>query len=302
MSRLSVARQANTECSPHIELPMKMPCGQRTLDLASPVVMGILNITPDSFSDGGKLFGAGKAHLDQCLYAAEQMVVDGADILDIGGESTRPGAIPVSSEEEMQRVLPVLEAIAARLDVVLSVDTSNPCLITEAARCGAGMINDVRALQREGALSAAAATGLPVCLMHMQGEPGTMQAEPHYEDAVTDVCHWLQARAAACEAAGIVRERILLDPGFGFGKTLEHNLSLLKHLDRLAALSYPLLVGLSRKSIAGKITGRVVSDRLAASLALAQLALDRGANILRVHDVAASVDMLKVWCSIRDAS
>jgi dihydropteroate synthase len=281
---------------------MELRCGRHTLDLASPVVMGILNVTPDSFSDGGRLYGHGAAHLDQCLRTAEQMLADGAAILDIGGESTRPGAAPVSSDEELARVLPVVEVIAARLDTVISVDTSNPVLMREAARCGAGMINDVRALQRDGALAAAAASGLPVCLMHMQGEPGSMQDDPHYTDVVGDVCQWLQARATACEAAGIERQRILLDPGFGFGKTLAHNLALLKHLDRLAALRYPLLVGLSRKSIAGKITGKPVGERLAASLALAQFALDRGALILRVHDVAATSDMLKIWRALREAA
>lgn len=280
---------------------MKLQCGQRVLDLAHPLVMGILNITPDSFSDGGQLYGSGAAHLDHCLRTAEQMVADGAALLDIGGESTRPGAAPVSSDEEMARVLPVVEAIAARIDAVISVDTSNPLLMTAAARLGAGLINDVRALQRDGALAAAAATGLPVCLMHMQGEPGDMQRDPCYTDVVTDVSQWLQVRAQQCEAAGIPRESILLDPGFGFGKTLEHNLSLLKHLDALASLPFPLLVGLSRKSIAGKITGRPVAERLPASLALAQVALDHGAAILRVHDVAATTDMVRIWCALREA-
>ena len=281
---------------------MELRCGRHALDLASPVVMGILNVTPDSFSDGGRLYGQGAAHIDHCLRTAEQMLADGAAILDIGGESTRPGAAPVSSDDELARVLPVVEAIAARLDAIISVDTSNPVLMREAARCGAGMINDVRALQRDGALAAAAASGLPVCLMHMQGEPGSMQDDPYYADVVDDVCQWLQVRAAACEAGGIERQRILLDPGFGFGKTLAHNLALLKHLDQLADLRYPLLVGLSRKSIAGKITGKPVGERLAASLALAQSALDRGASILRVHDVAATSDMLKIWRAVREAA
>lgn len=280
---------------------MKLQCGDKQLELNTPAVMGILNITPDSFSDGGKLFGSGHAHIDHCLRAAEQMVQDGAAILDIGGESTRPGATPVSSEEEIARVLPVVDAIACRIDVVISVDTSNPHLMTEAAKHGASLINDVRALQREGALAAAAATGLPVCLMHMQGEPGDMQQDPRYSDVVADVRHWLQARAEACTQAGITDDRILLDPGFGFGKTLEHNLSLLKHLDQLTTAPYPVLVGLSRKSIAGKITGRPIDERLPASLALAQMALDRGARILRVHDVAATTDMLKIWCAVRDS-
>lgn len=279
---------------------MQLHCANRVLDLSSPVVMGILNITPDSFSDGGVFFAHKQAQLDHCLRAAEKMLADGARALDIGGESTRPHAQPVSSQEEMARVLPVVEAIAVRLDVVISVDTSNPQVMREAAALGAGMINDVRALQREGALQTAAQTGLPVCLMHMQGEPENMQDHPHYDDVVTDVAAWLQQRAATCVQAGIAPQNILLDPGFGFGKTLEHNVDLLRRLDVLAQLPYPLLVGLSRKSIAGKLTGKPVEERLPASLALAQMALDRGARILRVHDVAETVDMVRVWCAINE--
>ena len=278
---------------------MKLACGTRILDLANPVVMGILNITPDSFSDGGRLYGAGQTHIDHCLRVAEQMLIDGAAILDIGGESTRPGASPVSTEEEMERVLPVLEALASRLDIVLSVDTSNPVLMTEAARLGAGLINDVRALSREGALQAAAGTGLPVCLMHMQGEPDSMQSNPSYDDVVYQVRASLLARVDACVLAGIAPHRILLDPGFGFGKTLAHNLTLLAQLEVLSSMPYPVLVGLSRKSLIGKITGRDVGERLAGSLSLAQAALDRGARILRVHDVAATMDMLNIWLAVR---
>ena len=279
---------------------MQLHCANRVLDLSSPVVMGILNITPDSFSDGGVFFAHKQAQIDHCLRAAEKMLANGARVLDIGGESTRPNAQPVSSQEEMARVLPVVEAIAARLDVVISVDTSNPQVMREAAALGAGMINDVRALQREGALQTAAQTGLPVCLMHMQGEPENMQDHPHYDDVVTDVAAWLQQRAAVCVQAGLAPQNILLDPGFGFGKTLEHNVDLLRRLDVLAQLPYPLLVGLSRKSIAGKLTGKPVEERLPASLALAQMALDRGARILRVHDVAETVDMVRVWCAINE--
>lgn len=279
---------------------MQLHCANRVLDLSSPVVMGILNITPDSFSDGGVFFAHKQAQIDHCLRAAEKMLADGARALDIGGESTRPHAQPISSQEEMARVLPVVEAIAVRLDVVISVDTSNPQVMREAAALGAGMINDVRALQREGALQTAAQTGLPVCLMHMQGEPENMQDHPHYDDVVTDVAAWLQQRAATCVQAGIAPQNILLDPGFGFGKTLEHNVDLLRRLDVLAQLPYPLLVGLSRKSIAGKLTGKPVEERLPASLALAQMALDRGARILRVHDVAETVDMVRVWCAINE--
>lgn len=281
---------------------MKLQCGNKQLDLTYPAVMGILNITPDSFSDGGQLFGSGAEHIAHCLRIAEKMIVDGAAVLDIGGESTRPGAVAVSSEEEMARVLPVVEALHRNLDVIISVDTSNPELMIEAAKCGAGLINDVRALQRDGALQAAASTGLPVCLMHMQGEPGNMQDDPYYSNVVSDVENWLLARVDACIHAGIAQEKLLLDPGFGFGKKLEHNLSLLKHLDQLAALPYPLLVGLSRKSIAGKLTGRSIAERLPASLALAQLALDRGACILRVHDVAETADMLKIWRTVKEFS
>lgn len=264
--------------------------------------MGILNITPDSFSDGGMLYGAGSEHISHCLRVAEQMISDGAAVLDIGGESTRPGASVVSSAEEMARVLPVVEAMHNNLDIVISVDTSNPELMIESAKLGAGLINDVRALQREGALQAAAKTDLPICLMHMQGEPGSMQDDPSYTDVISNVKDWLLARIEVCVTAGIAPEKLLLDPGFGFGKTLDHNLSLLKHLDQLAALPYPLLVGLSRKSIAGKLTGRPIAERLPASLALAQLALDRGAKILRVHDVAATMDMLKIWQAVHEVA
>lgn len=279
---------------------MQLHCANRVLDLSSPVVMGILNITPDSFSDGGVFFAHKQAQIDHCLRAAENMLADGARVLDIGGESTRQNAQPVSSQEEMARVLPVIEAIAARLDAVISVDTSNPQVMREAAALGAGMINDVRALQREGALQTAAQTGLPVCLMHMQGEPENMQENPRYSDVVAEVSAWLQQRAQRCVQAGIAPKNIVLDPGFGFGKTLEHNLDLLRRLDVLAQLPYPLLVGLSRKSIAGKLTGKPVAERLPASLALAQMALDRGARILRVHDVAATVDMVKIWCAVNE--
>ncbi len=278
---------------------MILACGKRSLDLTSPVVMGILNVTPDSFTDGGVLFRDGRSQLDACLYAAEKMFNEGASILDVGGESTRPGAQPVSSEEEIARVLPVVEAITARLDVVISVDTSNPLLMTEAASAGAGMINDVRALSRESALSAVARSGLSVCLMHMQGEPASMQAQPQYEDVVQGVYKTLLMRVEACIAAGIAAQRIVLDPGFGFGKTLEHNLQLLANLSMLTEMPYPVLVGLSRKSMIEKLTGRPVSERLAGSLTLAQIALEKGASILRVHDVAATMDMVKIWCAVR---
>lgn len=275
-------------------------CAGRPLDLSCPRVMGIINTTPDSFSDGGTLYSGERLDLDRALARAREMVGRGAAILDIGGESTRPGAMPVSSDEEMARVLPLVERIAAELDVVISVDTSNPVLMTEAARLGAGLINDVRALQRPGALQAAAQTGLPVCLMHMRGEPQTMQRLPAYTDVVAQVRDSLLQRVAACEAVGIPRERLLLDPGFGFGKTVEHNLALLRGLRELRAAGLPLLVGLSRKSMIGKLIGREVGERLPASLALAVLAVERGANIVRTHDVAGTWDALAMWAALVD--
>ncbi len=275
-----------------------LDCAGRRLSLSRPAVMGVLNATPDSFSDGGTLYRG--ARLDPALAMARvrAMVAAGAAIIDIGGESTRPGAVPVSVAEEMDRVLPLVERIAAELEVVVSVDTSTPALMTEAARLGAGLINDVRALTREGAMAAAAATALPVCLMHMRGEPGNMQQAPSYGDVVAEVAGYLQQRVAACEAAGIGRERLVLDPGFGFGKTVAHNLQLLRGLPDLAALGLPLLVGLSRKSMIGRLLGREVHERLPASLALAVLAVERGARIIRAHDVAATVDALAMWSAV----
>ena len=226
------------------------------------------------------------------------MVDAGAAILDIGGESTRPGAAAVSIEEEMDRVLPLVERIAAELDVVVSVDTSAPELMTAAAGAGAGLLNDVRALGREGALAAAAATGLPVCLMHMRGEPATMQQAPSYDDVVAEVMDFLHQKVEACGAAGIARQRLVLDPGFGFGKTVQHNLQLLKGLPRLAELGLPVLVGLSRKSLIQKLIGRPVEERLPASLALAVLAVERGAAIVRTHDVAATADAVAMWTAL----
>ena len=275
-----------------------LACARHSLDLGRPRIMGILNTTPDSFSDGGSYYQGSRLSLDLVLRRAEQMLQQGAAILDVGGESTRPGAAPVTEQEELDRVIPVVEALVDRLDALVSVDTSSARVITESARVGAGLINDVRALQREGALAAAAATGLPVCLMHMQGQPTTMQQEPQYEDVEHDVTRFLQGRAEACQQVGIAAERILLDPGFGFGKTLAHNLALLRGLPRLAALGYPLLVGLSRKSMLGQLLGRPVNERLAGSLALDIEAAGRGAAIIRVHDVAETADALKVWAAI----
>jgi dihydropteroate synthase len=280
-----------------------LQCAGRGLDLSRPVIMGVINTTPDSFSDGGSLYEGGRLDLGLALDRARSMVSGGALILDIGGESTRPGATPVGEQEEIDRVLPLVEAIAAELDVVVSVDTSTPALMTAAARGGAGLLNDVRALSREGALAAAAATGLPVCLMHMQGIPDTMQLAPTYRDVVAEVGDYLQSRVAACEAGGIARQSIILDPGFGFGKNLEHNLQLLRGLPQLAAaVGLPLLVGLSRKSLIGKLLGRDVGERLAASLALAVLAVERGASIIRTHDVAATADALAMAVAVRDGA
>ncbi|MEE4666653.1 dihydropteroate synthase [Pseudomonas alliivorans] len=276
--------------------PTRLPCGNRVLDLAHTHVMGILNATPDSFSDGGRY-----SRLDAALRHAEAMVEAGATLIDVGGESTRPGARPVSPEEEVQRVAPVVELIARELDVIISVDTSTPEVIVESARLGAGLINDVRSLRRPGALEAAAATGLPVCLMHMLGEPGDMQDNPHYQDLVGEVSAFLVDRMERCEVAGIPRGRIILDPGFGFAKTLEHNLSLFKHMEALHALGRPLLVGVSRKSMIGAVLGRPVDERLIGGLALAALAMTKGARILRVHDVAETADVVRMIAAVETA-
>ena len=262
--------------------------------------MGVLNTTPDSFSDGGALYSSHRLDLDAAVRTAESMQRDGAHIIDVGGESTRPGAGAVSEQVEMDRVLPVVERLRASLDVIVSVDTSSPGLMREAVRLGAGMLNDVRALTRPGALEAARDAGVPVCLMHMQGSPETMQASPVYSDVVDEVAEFLRQRVADCEAAGIRRERLLLDPGFGFGKTLTHNLQLLAGLPRLARENLPLLVGLSRKSLIGALIGRDVNERLPASVALALLAVQRRAAIVRVHDVAATADALAMWTALEN--
>lgn len=267
----------------------RLPCGDRELDLSRTHVMGILNTTPDSFSDGGQYL-----QLDAALRHVERMLEDGATLIDVGGESTRPGAAPVSLEQELERVVPVVEAIKARFDTIVSVDTSTPEVMRDSAAAGAGLINDVRALLRPGALQAAAQSGLPVCLMHMRGEPQTMQEAPRYESILTEVGRFLTERVQACEQAGIGRERLLLDPGFGFGKTLEHNLELFAHMHLLQPTGLPLLVGVSRKSMIGQLLGRPVDQRLAGGLALAALAVARGARIIRVHDVAASVDAVRM--------
>lgn len=274
----------------------RLPCGNRLLDLTRPQVMGILNVTPDSFSDGGRFH-----RRDAALRHAEAMLLAGATLIDIGGESTRPGARTVSSSEELERVAPVVEAVAGELDVIISVDTSTPAVMREAARLGAGLINDVRSLQREGALEAAAASGLPVCLMHMRGEPTTMQQNPEYADVLVEVRDFLAERLAACATAGIAAERLILDPGFGFAKTLAHNLSLFRRMDSLHKLGRPLLVGVSRKSMIGAVLGHEVGGRLSGSLALAALAVAKGAHILRVHDVAETVDVVRMIAAVEAA-
>jgi dihydropteroate synthase len=275
---------------------LPLDCKGKVLDLSRPQVMGVLNVTPDSFSDGGDFFSVGAA-----LERALAMQAEGAAIIDIGGESTRPGAAPVSAEDEIRRVVPVIEALQARLTVPISIDTQKPEVMRAAVAAGAGFINDVNALRAPGALEAAVGCEVPVCLMHMQGEPRTMQADPHYDDVVGEVSGFLQQRAAACEQAGIAREHILLDPGFGFGKTLQHNLQLLARLETISALGFPLLVGLSRKSMIGKLLGLDVGERLAASIALAVLAVERGAALVRAHDVAPTWQALQMQVALRAA-
>lgn len=268
-------------------------CRGRVLDLTRPRVMGILNVTPDSFSDGGRYLDRAEA-----LERAHQMVAEGAALVDIGGESTRPGSQPVGADEEIRRVAPLVEALAPAIPVPISVDTSKPEVMRAAVAAGAGFINDVRALREPGALEAVRDLAVPVCLMHMLGEPRTMQEAPGYGDVVAEVADFLARRAQTCVDAGIPRERILIDPGFGFGKTLEHNLALLRGLERLTASGLPVLVGISRKSMIGALVERGVGERLAGSLAAAVLAVVKGARIIRAHDVAATVDALKVASAV----
>jgi dihydropteroate synthase len=276
-------------------------CGARTLDLAEPRVMGVLNISPDSFSDGGRYWDAAGPRFDRVLRRADQMQRQGAAILDIGGESTRPGATPVPEQQEIERVLPVVRALAARFDIIFSVDTSSPALMREAAAAGAGMINDVRALRRPGALDTAAAGNLAVCLMHMQGAPQTMQQDPTYDDVVGEVGAFLSERTRACEAAGIARERLLIDPGFGFGKSLQHNLRLFSGLKTLAERGVPLLIGVSKKSMIGATLNRGLRGRVAGGLALAALAVEYGVAVVRTHDVRATADVLRMVAAVKQA-
>ncbi|WP_222266526.1 dihydropteroate synthase [Modestobacter marinus] len=261
----------------------------RLLRTGRPLVCGILNVTPDSFSDGGRFLG-----VDRAVEHGLRLAAEGADLIDVGGESTRPGARPTTVAEELERVEPVVAALARRVSVPLSIDTSRPEVMRAAVAAGAGMVNDVRALRRPGALAAAAELGVPVCLMHMQGSPGSMQRAPRYGDVVAEVRDFLAERLRACRRAGVLDEHLVVDPGFGFGKTLAHNRALLAGLRDLQALGVPVLVGLSRKSMVGQLTGRAVEDRLPGSLAAAVLAAQRGAAVLRVHDVAATRDALAV--------
>ena len=277
------------------DISPQLDCAGRVLRLDRAQVMGIVNVTPDSFSDGGAHDSA-----DAAVAHGLKLVEEGADLLDIGGESTRPGSAPVPLEEELRRVLPVIEQLAARTAVPISIDTFKPEVMRAAVAAGAGMINDIHALRQPGALEAAADTGVPVVLMHMQGEPGSMQADPQYDDVVAEVHRFLVQRLFAAEMAGIAKKNLIVDLGFGFGKTLEHNLTLLARSDRFIELGVPMLAGLSRKRMLGEITGRdVPADRLAASVAAHVIAVQRGARIVRVHDVAATVDALKLWQAVQ---
>jgi dihydropteroate synthase len=269
--------------------------GRHRLLLDRPLVMGVLNVTPDSFSDGGRFLDPSAA-----LDHAQQMITDGADLVDVGGESTRPGALPTPEREELKRVIPLIEKMAVQ-GIPVSVDTRKPAVMRAAIAAGASMINDVSALRAPGALDVVASAGVPVavCVMHMQGEPATMQQSAAYGDVVYEVKAFLAERAAACEAAGIARDRIVIDPGFGFGKTVEHNLTLLRRLPEIVALGYPVVAGLSRKSTIGALTGRDAGERTAGSVAAALAAVARGAAIVRVHDVRETVDALKVWCGVQ---
>lgn len=272
---------------------MKLHCGQFTLDLTSPRVMGILNVTPDSFSDGGHY-----SQTDIAVTQAYKFIEEGADIIDIGGESTRPNAEPVSLQEELDRVIPVIESLASKIDIPISIDTYKPAVMHAAIAAGASIVNDVKALQEAGAIEAVANADVAVCLMHMQGEPRNMQDDPHYDDVVKDVVTFLLDRVAICEQAGIQKNRLLIDPGFGFGKTRTHNITLIQQLNTLVNTGYPVLVGLSRKSVLGQIIGNDIDARLYVSVSAAVVSAINGAKILRVHDVKATVEALKVVTAI----
>ena len=276
-------------------------CGARTLDLSRPRIMGVLNVTPDSFSDGGQLYRDGHVDTDALLTRAEQMLAEGADILDVGGESTRPGAAVVGEAEELDRVVTAVETVAQHCDTIISVDTSTPSVMRESARCGAGLLNDVRGFQRPQALETAADSGLALCVMHMQGEPDTMQTAPSYSDVVQDIAEFLSQRLADVSGVGIDLDRVIIDPGFGFGKTAEQNYELLARLSELQGIGQPVLVGLSRQSMISSVLDRLPEQRMVASVALALMAVERGARIVRVHDVAATFDALSMWQTMRYA-
>ena len=276
---------------------MILKSGNKTLDLTSPKIMGILNVTPDSFSDGGHF-----QQLDSALKQAEAMVFEGATILDIGGESTRPGAKEVGLDQELSRVIPIIEKISANLNCWISIDTSKAVVMKEAVRAGANIINDVRALREEGALKVASEASIPVCLMHMQGAPRSMQSAPVYQNVVENVSLFLNERIDVCLAAGISKSNIILDLGFGFGKTLEHNLTLLSQIKSFVDLNYPILTGVSRKSMFGQMLNRDIKDRLAGSLAGAMIAMQQGSQIIRVHDVKETVDVMRVLEAIKSTS
>jgi dihydropteroate synthase len=276
-------------------MSVTLQCGQRLLSLDTPKIMGVLNVTPDSFSDGGQLLSSQGIMRDRLLERATQMVADGAAVLDIGGESTRPGAAPVSAQEELDRVMSAVQLITPRLDVILSIDTSTPEVMREATQVGAGLLNDVRAFSREGAMAAAVASQLPVSLMHMSDEPERMQDQTDYADVVRDVKAFLEHRIIACREAGITKDQMMIDPGFGFGKTVAQNYEMLRRLEEFASFDLPILVGVSRKSMIGAITGRPASERVVPSAVLAVMAAARGASVIRVHDVAETADALAVW-------
>ena len=271
----------------------QLNCAGKILSFDVARVMGIVNVTPDSFSDGGQ-HGTNDAAIAHAL----RLVEEGADLLDIGGESTRPGAQEISEAEELRRIIPVIEALARQINIPIAVDTSKPGVMRAAIQAGASIINDVFALRRDDALDVAAELKVPVILMHMQGEPGSMQAAPHYSDTVAEVHSFLTQRIFACEMAGISKKNIVIDPGFGFGKSLEHNLALLAQLQRFVELGVPVLAGLSRKAMIGSLTGRELNDRVYGSVAAALIAAQNGAKIIRVHDVAATVDALKIWNAV----
>lgn len=275
------------------DITPSLDCGGRRLLLDRPRIVGIVNVTPDSFSDGGE-----HATADAAIAHGLKLAAEGADVLDIGGESTRPGAREVTIEDELARVIPVIEGLAKQTTLPISIDTSKPEVMRAAVAAGAGLINDVHALRRDGALDAAAALGVPVILMHMQGTPGDMQADPGYDDVVAEVHTFLAQRIFACEMAGISKKSIVIDPGFGFGKTTAHNLALLAQLSRLTELGVPVLAGLSRKRTIGELTGRELGERIHGSVAAALIAAQNGAMLLRVHDVAATMDALKVWSAV----